>query len=74
MAQSKHQNNSTIFCDTLALLVDYHGFSGPVKVTDAAETPEITEAILKVAQEIEEYPADVNGKEQIGKAKNSILK
>ena len=33
---------------------------------DTAETPKITEALLKAAQEIGEYPTDVNGKEQKG--------
>ena len=37
-----------------------------MKVEDTAETPKITEALLKAAQEIGEYPTDVNGKEQKG--------
>ena len=44
----------------------YHGTSGPVKVADAAETPELTDAVLEAAQEIGDEITDVNGKNQIG--------
>ena len=44
----------------------YHGYQGPVKITDAEETPKITEALLKAAQDIGETITDVNGKEQKG--------
>ena len=39
---------------------------GPIKVTDAEETPKITEALLKAVQDIGESITDVNGKEQKG--------
>ena len=45
------------------LFKDYHGYQGPIKVTDAEETPKITEALLKAVQDIGESITDVNGKE-----------
>ncbi len=48
-------------------LAEYHGASGPVKVVDAAETPELTDTILAAAQEIGDKITDVNGKNQIGR-------
>ena len=45
---------------------DYHGFHGPVKVTDAEETPKLTEALLQAVQDIGESITDINGKEQKG--------
>ena len=45
---------------------DYHGYHGPVKVTDAEETPKLTEALLQAAQDIGESITDINGKEQKG--------
>ena len=48
------------------LFKDYHGYQGLIKVTDAEETPKITEALLKAVQDIGESITDVNGKEQKG--------
>ena len=45
---------------------DYHGYHGPIKVTDAEEAPKITEALLKAVQDIGESIIDINGKEQKG--------
>ncbi len=44
----------------------YHGTSGPTKVTDADDTPEIVDALVKAGQEIGERATDYNGKEQKG--------
>ena len=51
---------------SINLFEDYHGYQGPIKVTDAEETPKITEALLKAVQDIGESITDVNGKEQKG--------
>ena len=48
---------------SINLFEDYHGYQGPIKVTDAEETPKITEALLKAVQDIGESITDVNGKE-----------
>ena len=53
---------------SINLFEGYHGHHGPIKVTDAEETPKITEALLKAVQDIGESITDVNGKEQKGES------
>ena len=36
---------------SINLFEDYHGYQGPIKVTDAEEIPKITEALLKAVQD-----------------------
>ena len=55
----------------LMSITDYHGNEGPVKFTDTAETPTLTEALLKAAEEIGDPLTDVNGKQQKGKCSES---
>ncbi len=44
----------------------YHGRDGPIKITHAAEFPELQETFLRGAEEVGDKRTDVNGKEQKG--------
>ena len=52
---------------------DYHGYYGPLKIIDAAETPELTKALFKAADELGDFVTDVNGKKQEGR-KSRLVK
>ena len=50
----------------LSYYTAYHGRDGPIKITNAAEFPELQETFLRGAEEVGDKRTDVNGKEQKG--------